>query len=124
MIRTLAFVFCLAPLPLAASQPISKSMAECQGLMAAMQESSRSLQLVAWLGDAQSAWRDLAIAEARSEGIASPRSYVQQHARARKVEWLAEGRGFVFSENYRDWTKYCGALGKSRGLALPDLPQR
>ena len=121
MTRILALILCLTALPATASQPISKSMAQCAGLLFAMEHLVESPDRAYWLGAAAARWTNHATKRAKAEG--RPARTIPTEVDASKQDWLGKGATFVFTEDFRDWISYCRKLGKASGLELPKLPQ-
>lgn len=123
MLRRSILVLSLSATPLLASQPISKSMAECAGLIGAMEAMTETPDRADWLRQAKGRWQALAVDQAEREGLARAQDVTLTHAKAKQDEWLDKGLMLVFSQDFRDWSSYCRKLGRAKGLKLPPLPK-
>ena len=125
MKRAIFLAVCLLPSIAGAAQPLSKSMAECAGLLSAMKEFNRQESLDNWLDQAVSIWIPAAEWQAAIEGIdaSDTVSYAQTHADAKRDDWVSKGRLVVLSEDFRDWTAYCRKLARAKGIDLPKPPR-
>ncbi len=112
----------LGPVRADAGQPISESLVDCAALFTI---SNRAFpeRSDAGKGRVLEQFREtlLAAAElrARSEGRKDPSGYVCELEAEKDALWDARGAFFVFSEEYRDWARYCRALSDHLGIALP-----
>ncbi|PTX56681.1 hypothetical protein C8N43_1343 [Litoreibacter ponti] len=108
--RTLALAI-FATTPAYAGQPIYVSMAECAGIMRALTDQMetpgpRRERLV----QAALNWDAAAHAEAGQDVSA----LIDQKA----TQWRDKGATVVFTEDFKDWAKYCRSLAKHKGLKI------
>jgi hypothetical protein len=102
----------------AAAQPISQSMAECAALYSVAGDHVGTLSTAERLYEISEGWFGLAISTARAEGRRAPEAHVGSAYTAKCEEWSDRGRSWAFSEEFRDWTAYCRALGKRHDLDI------
>ncbi|WP_425039057.1 hypothetical protein [Primorskyibacter sp. S187A] len=108
--------------PVAASQPISESLVQCAQLFdlsnrqsgkAAMNEKGHTLKALA------ESYMQAAETQAQTEGQGDPAAYVAAMAKRKAQLWDGKGRLYVFSEEFRDWARYCRKLGRHIGVNKP-----
>ncbi|MEM9709393.1 MAG: hypothetical protein AAF871_11440 [Pseudomonadota bacterium] len=117
-----AAVFAGLALPAQASQPISESLTECAAIyqMSAEILMERRPDVLPDLLASRDAFRAEATALASKEGHRDAKSHVAGIYRTKVEKWNpAHPVRVMMSEDYKDWAKYCRALGKNRGLAVP-----
>jgi hypothetical protein len=85
-------------------------------MLSAMEAIVHGSEKRTWLQNSHAQWTALAVQEARSEGINAPRAYAVAHSSAKQAEWLDQGPMFVFSDEFRTWTIFCGKLARAHGL--------
>ncbi|TNF15697.1 MAG: hypothetical protein EP320_03685 [Rhodobacteraceae bacterium] len=112
----------LVTLPFTAqAQLLSQSMAQCSGLFHAMSTFMSDPARAEKLDKAAIAWRAAAVSQAQGEGHIDPAGYVARYQRESYEDWRGRGKLSAFSEDFRDWAKYCNSLAKSKGLTImPD----
>ncbi|KEO55954.1 hypothetical protein [Thioclava pacifica] len=120
--RRLILAVVVTALPIAAqAQPLSQSMAQCSGLFHAVSTFMSDPVRAQTLDEAGIAWRAAAVLQAQEEGQADPAGHVARYQRESYDDWRGRGKLAAFSEDFRDWTKYCSSLAKSKGLRItPD----
>ena len=105
---------CLAT-PVAA-QPFSESMAECAALHQNAAQWVRSDEAVEKLMFATYRWAEAAITQAELEGTADAATAMWAMINRKTVEWEVRGAAVFATDDFRDWTDYCRAFAKDRGI--------
>lgn len=100
----------LAASPTFAGQPISVSMAECAGITLAVSSYVHTPYRKERILSISHAWAKAAADEAGQDMS----SVVSDKA----DQWREKGRMVAFTEEFHDWTKYCGSLARHKGLKL------
>ncbi|MDA8747362.1 hypothetical protein N9M66_04035 [Litoreibacter sp.] len=93
-----------------AGQPISVSMAECAGITLAISHHVHTPHRKERILSISDAWADAADDEAGRDMSA----VVIEKADM----WREKGRMVAFTEEFKDWTDYCGSLARHKGLKL------
>lgn len=101
----------------AIAQPYSQSMVQCAALYQNAAQWVPSDDLAAQLMDVAHIWADASLDQSALEGKNITLDEVWVTVDAQTTVWEAEGAMFVFSEEFRDWTAYCKAFAKDRGIA-------
>lgn len=115
------FVLTLSATPVAAQQAFSTSMAECAALMDYSLDHVNRPDRVAFIEHIRDTWVDAAETQAAAEGDATPAATVDAARQAKYVEWSARGMMGVLSQDFRDWSDYCGSFAEAQGIDLkPD----
>lgn len=124
MIGRAAISACLVAAPLQAGQPISQSLTDCAALhmlnaarFERLGSGARAGQLDDWAN--AMLLRSLDLAE--SEGVDDPLGAMQARFDATTQDWSGRGLRALFSEEYRDWMRYCMKLSDHLGIKRPDF---
>ncbi|WP_298913376.1 hypothetical protein [uncultured Roseobacter sp.] len=108
-------------LPAHAGQPISESMIQCGALYTVASDRVSTFDRARRLHAAAQVWADAALAQAENERRSDTEGYVSHLWGEKCAQWSDKGALYFFSEDFRDWTSYCRALARSRGLHIdPD----
>ncbi|MEM9582652.1 MAG: hypothetical protein AAGA08_06015 [Pseudomonadota bacterium] len=97
--------------PAHAGQPISKSMADCGGLLLGISAFLDNPSSQDYAISSSAIWADAAAAEAGRD--------MTEELHATAQDWRDRGMMVAFSQDFRDWTSYCRALAKHRGIKFP-----
>ena len=117
MRHALILTVLLAAAP-AAAQPYSKGLSQCGALYGLVAMWSERPEHVEPLERAAGIFANAAFDQALAEGLDNPAETLDRQADDQRALWAAEGRLWVFSEEFRDWAAYCRKFAKSRGLDL------
>jgi hypothetical protein len=105
----------------AAAQPYSQSLAQCGALYALMSDWVDHPENSTRLAHASVVFAQAATLRAGTEGVADPAVASQAQAAEKRAEWVQNGKLWIFTEEFRDWTRYCRAFARDRGLDIdPD----
>lgn len=110
-------LFILAPLPVTA-QPFSESMMDCAAIYQSSAQFVTSEQATQKLLKATRVWAEGAFDQSCAEGNDVEMSSVWDRIDEKTALWEAKGPMVVFTEDYRDWMKYCRSFARSRGIKL------
>jgi hypothetical protein len=110
-------LFVLAPINVMA-QPYSESMLECAALYQNSAQFVTSEQASERLLRAARLWADSAYDQSCAEGNPLDPISVWDRIDQKSAEWEAKGPALFFTEEYRDWMKYCRSFAHSRRLNL------
>ncbi|MEX0309064.1 MAG: hypothetical protein AB3N17_02345 [Tateyamaria sp.] len=118
--KRLILALCLAvPTSVSAGQPVSESLVQCAQLFDTSNRlhpsyrTSGNGQKLAALAER---FMDAAAREAKREGQSSVRPYLRSHASQKAAYWDAKGEGYLFTDNFQEWARYCRTLGQNRGV--------
>ncbi|MEM7471332.1 MAG: hypothetical protein AAF340_08265 [Pseudomonadota bacterium] len=100
--------------PAQASQPISTSMAECAGLAFATSDFINTPARRDFVVEVANIWAD----EAEKASGVDMTDFINETA----DRWSEKGAMMVIGQDYKDWTKYCGALARHRKIEMPPRP--
>lgn len=103
--------------PLAA-QPFSQSMAQCAGLLEAVQSVVPEHESIARIEAAAVAFSQAAAEQARAEGRDDPEGWVATHRDAMRADWTAFGGLKVFSQDFVDRSAHCRSIADDRGIDM------
>ena len=104
-----------------ARQAISVSLVECGEIFDNMADSveargSRPVSDIARMRKAGVRFRDAARTEATREGRSDPATFVAQTRPELNEKWQGRFAKMSLLTENMEWVKYCGALGKDRGV--------
>ncbi len=97
-----------------AGQPISVSMAECAGIALGLADHVHTPHRKDRILSIGAGW-----AKAAQEEAGRDMSVI---VREKAEIWRDKGRMVAFTQEFRDWTEYCGSLARHKGLKIvPEL---
>ncbi|WP_298842751.1 hypothetical protein [uncultured Roseobacter sp.] len=102
--------------PAQTGQPISESMVQCGALYSVAAEWVSEGPGQERLLHAADVWAQAAYARAEHKGRTDPENWVSGMWRSKCNGWYDHGAGYVFTQDFRDWTAYCRALARHEGL--------
>lgn len=102
----------------AVAQPYSESMADCAALFQNAAQWVQSDENSDKLMHAARTWAAAAVEQSHSEGRPVSSDVMWDKIDAKTENWEAKGPSFFLSEEFRDWTGYCRAFGRDRGIEL------
>ncbi len=101
-----------------AAQPFSDSMADCAAIYQNAAQWVETDEAADRLMLAATRWAEAAITQARAEGVVQAENSVWTHIDNKTDQWEEKGQTVFFSQEFRDWTQYCRAFAKDRGIAI------
>ena len=101
-----------------AAQPYSTSMADCAAIYQNAAQCVETDAAADRLMLAATRWAEAAITQARSEGVDQADNSVWTHIDSKTDQWEEKGQSVFFSQEFRDWTQYCRAFAKDRGISI------
>ena len=117
--RTTILVFILAATATTAkAQPFSTSMAQCAALMQNAAGWAQADENAERLRRATTAWHTASVARARAEGIRDAEARMAAVMERQASLWQAEGAGFFYTPEFRDWAAYCKKFAQAQGIDL------
>ncbi|MEM9344839.1 MAG: hypothetical protein AAGA87_17500 [Pseudomonadota bacterium] len=100
-----------------AQQPISQSMAQCAGLTNALRDHITATDHLDRIDHMVRVWIEAAVSEAHLEGRDDATGWVNTHAVEMYGKWSdTSSLRMLTSQEFQDWTNYCGALSVDLGL--------
>jgi len=94
-----------------ASQPISVSMAECAAIAFVSAELVETPSRKTYILGVADTWLQAAHSEAGQD--------MTNIADQKAEHWRKKGLRLPFTQDYRDWSKYCGSLARHRKIKFP-----
>ncbi|SFR55855.1 hypothetical protein [Litoreibacter janthinus] len=108
--KRLVLALSLVSTPAQAGQPIYESMAECAGIFKAMSEMMETQEKRDRLNGAYLNWAKASADEAGHDMT----PLISEKAE----DWRSKGAKVAFTQDFRDWTKYCRSLAKHKHLVI------
>lgn len=115
MVRILALCTALCP-SLANSQPFSESMMDCAALYQNAAQFVETPESADRLRERSRIWASHALAQTAREGLPLSFPALMQRIDDKTSEWEAKSPSVFLKEEFRDWTAYCKAFGRSQGI--------
>jgi len=110
-------LFVLSPIQ-GMAQPFSESMMDCAAVYQSSAQFVTSEQATQKLLKATRQWAETALDQSCAEGNDVEMSSVWDRIDEKAALWEAKGPTVVFTEEYRDWMKYCRSFARSRGIKI------
>ncbi|MDF3415602.1 hypothetical protein HKX54_14110 [Sulfitobacter sp. M57] len=102
----------------AGAQPYSHSMADCAAVYQNAAQWVRTDESADKLMHAAIQWAAAAVVQSRVEGVSDGSKAVWQRIDSKTEAWEAKGGAVFFSQEFRDWTRYCRSFAKARGVSI------
>lgn len=118
MLRKLIVAFAFALPGTAQAQPYSESMADCASIYQNAAQWVRTDASAETLMVAARAWHAAAVVQSQSEGRGLSGGEMWDKIDRKTATWEAKGALFAFSEEFRDWTRYCRKFAKHTGVKI------
>lgn len=114
--RCLLFACATLVPPTAVAQPFSESMMDCAALYqsaAQFVSTEANSEKLIYLSRQ---WAQKAISQTSAEGSPQSEATVMHQIDAKAKAWEAKGASVFMAEEFRDWTAYCKAFGRTQGI--------
>ncbi|MGC1504120.1 MAG: hypothetical protein WA782_08245 [Sulfitobacter sp.] len=102
----------------AGAQPYSESMIDCASVYQNAAQWVRTDESADKMMFAAIQWADAAVAQSYSEGNPVTSDAIWQKIDGKTEKWEAKGSAVFFSQDFRDWARYCRKFAKDRGVSV------